>query len=212
MARQHAGETSGSWVLDGFLRAAAKDGDGPLIWAVPLADIDGVSEGRYGKDQFPRDFNRAWPLNCQPFRHETLCLSRDINHWRTRCRPVLALDFHSPGGTQTDGVYAYVPKPERFLAMHEQAVAWGRAFAEALGSYAAPDFCKLARYMSRWEAPSFPLYAAGALSIPALTIETPYAMAGDQVLTRDDYRAIGRRMYNVVAARIASHEGVAGIS
>ncbi|MHC4714568.1 MAG: M14 family zinc carboxypeptidase, partial [Planctomycetota bacterium] len=71
VARQHSGETPGSWVLDGFLRRAAALGDkAPLVWAVPLTNIDGVESGDYGKDNFPHDLNRAWGQ--PPMRHEVL--------------------------------------------------------------------------------------------------------------------------------------------
>src|SRR5690606_24228363 len=43
LARQHSGETPGSWMLDGFLRRVAELGDAaPLVWAAPLTNIDGV--------------------------------------------------------------------------------------------------------------------------------------------------------------------------
>jgi hypothetical protein len=96
LARQHSGETSGSWVLDGFLRHTASLGDSaPLIWSVPLANIDGVERGDYGKDNFPYDLNRAW--GTPPMRHEVLVFQRDMQRWKERCRPVLGIDFHAPG-------------------------------------------------------------------------------------------------------------------
>lgn len=71
IARQHSGETPGSWVLDGLLRAIAEAGErAPLVWCVPLADRDGIERGDYGKDRFPYDLNRAW--GAKPMRHETL--------------------------------------------------------------------------------------------------------------------------------------------
>ena len=61
MCRQHASETPGAWTLDGFLRAIAAAGDrAPLVWCVPISNIDGVVQGDYGKDNFPYDLNRAW--------------------------------------------------------------------------------------------------------------------------------------------------------
>jgi hypothetical protein len=74
-ARQHSGETPGSWVLDGFLRHIASLGEhAPLVWAVPLAHMDGVENGDYGKDGFPYDLNRAWGR--PPMRHEVLVYQR----------------------------------------------------------------------------------------------------------------------------------------
>ncbi len=194
MARQHSGETPGSWVMDGFLRAMATLGDRtPLIWAIPLANIDGVEQGDYGKDNFPYDLNRAWGR--PPMRHEVLVLQRDLWRWRARCRPVLAIDFHAPGACEPSGVYAYVPDPDTDRGAHEVVLQWADWTGEALGApYAAQEFARVARYASRWETPSFRTYLWSQLGVPCITYETSYALAGERVLTQEDYREIGRRI------------------
>lgn len=194
MARQHAGETPGSWVMDGFLRAMADFGDAaPLIWAIPLANIDGIERGDYGKDNFPYDLNRAWGR--PPMRHEVAVFQRDLWRWRTRCRPVLAIDFHAPGMCENNGVYAYVPDPYTDRGAHEVMMPWIDWTSEALGTpYAADEFARVARYPSRWESPSFRTYLWSQLGVPCITYETPYAQTGERVLTQDDYREIGRRI------------------
>jgi predicted deacylase len=201
LARQHSGETPGSWVLDGFLRRLAEAGDAaPMVWAVPLANIDGVEGGDYGKDNFPYDLNRAW--GPAPMRHETLVLQRDARRFADRCRPVAGLDFHAPGGCQTEGVYAYVPDPETEADAAAATRPWVAAFAEALGpGLAAPKFGVVARYASRWATPGFRRFAWSELGVPALTIETPYARCGRTVLTRDVYRDVGRRLADATLAR-----------
>jgi hypothetical protein len=61
IARQHAGETPGAWILDGMLEHFSRNPNNRLlIWSIPFADIDGVEGGYYGKDRFPYDLNRAW--------------------------------------------------------------------------------------------------------------------------------------------------------
>jgi hypothetical protein len=194
MARQHAGETPGSWVLDGFLRALAGLGrDAPLVWAVPLSNIDGVEGGDYGKDNFPYDLNRAWGR--PPMRHEVSVIQRDMARWRTRCRPVLAIDFHAPGGSETGGVYTYVPDPEVDRGGHDAVMPWAERTGDALTpEYAADDFARVARYPSRWETPSFRTYAWSQVGVPCITYETPYAIAQERVLTQEDYREIGLRI------------------
>jgi murein tripeptide amidase MpaA len=58
--RNHSGETPGAWALDGFIRRfAERNVEDVALWVVPFVDRDGVDEGRYGKDHWPRDFNRA---------------------------------------------------------------------------------------------------------------------------------------------------------
>jgi hypothetical protein len=210
IARQHSGETPGSWVLDGFLRhLSALGAEAPLIWAVPLANIDGIEGGDYGKDNFPYDLNRAWGR--PPMRHEVSVYQRDIWRWRSRCNAVVAVDFHAPGACETGGVYAYVPDPDVARGAHKVMHRWADWTGEALAHplpdphpsgegrkpsprYAAEPFARVARYPSRWETPSFRDYLWSQLGVPSITFETPYAMVGQHVLTQADYREIGRRL------------------
>jgi len=201
VARQHSGETPGSWVLDGFLRKLAALGEGaPLVWAVPLANIDGVESGDYGKDNFPYDLNRAW--GTPPMRHENLVLKADLAQWKARCRPALVLDFHAPGGCETNGIYAYLPRPSGDHDQHDaEATRWADVLKGSLGpEYAAEPFGRVPDYPSRWGTPALTECAAREHHVCALAIETPYACIGDHVLTRDDYRSAGAR----IAAGIVS--------
>ena len=203
IARQHSGETSGSWVLDGLLRHLATLGaDAPLVWSVPLANIDGVEQGDYGKDNFPYDLNRAWDRR-RPMRHETLVLQRDIARWKTRCRPMLGLDFHAPGGTEDDGVLMFVPDPLLFPGLHEETRTWTVPIAEALrDDYARKPFERVVRYPSRWETPTFARFFCESVGVLGLTLETPYAQVRERVLTREDYREIGARFADACAGRL----------
>ncbi len=203
IARQHSGETPGSWVLDGFLRQIATLGDdAPLVWAVPLSNIDGVEQGDYGKDNFPYDLNRAW--GHPPMRHETLIVQRDMRRWQKRCRPVLGIDFHAPGACETDGMYMYLPAPENYPTEHERADKWTARLGEALThQFAAEPANRVARYRSRWETPGFVGYCCGELKLCALTIETPYTSAGTTLFTREAYRQAGERLAAAVAEHVA---------
>ena len=194
LARQHAGETPGSWVLDGFLRGIASFGDdAPLIWAAPLANVDGVERGDYGKDNFPYDLNRAWGI--PPMRHEALVLQGDIQRWKTRCHPLLAIDFHAPGACETDGIYGFVPDPKKHPQHHQALGRWIAAIENALTpKYAAEPFGQVADYPSRWETPSFASYCWAHHGICGFTIETPYGLIGDLLLTRERYREAGERI------------------
>lgn len=203
LARQHAGETPGSWVLDGFLRRLADGRAAPFVlWGVPLADLDGVTRGDYGKDQPPVDINRAWGR--PPLRHETLVIQQDVERWRARCLPALALDFHAPGGGETGGAYAYVPEVGAAQAdVRAAASGWAAALQAALSpEYAHADFLRTPNYPSRWNTPNFTRYMLG-LGIPALTLETPYALCNGLVLTRERYQEIGARIAEMLCQRLA---------
>ena len=197
IARQHSGETPGSWVLDGFLRRVATLGHAaPLVWAVPLSNIDGVEQGDYGKDNFPYDLNRAWGV--QPMRHETLVIACDIREWTRRCRAVLGIDFHAPGACETEGIYTFHPRLDAFR--RKEADRWAAAVQKALTrEFAMERFASEATYPSRWETPNFGLHCYTAAGVEGLSLETPYSMIGDTILTRERYQEAGRRIAEGVA-------------
>lgn len=191
IARQHAGETSGSWVLHGFLETFAREAvDDILVWCVPLANLDGVEQGDYGKDNFPYDLNRAWGQ--PPMRHETLVIQRDMLRWRGRCLSRAALDFHAPGLDEFSGIYAFMPPAQDGARgrIEELADVCGRGF----GHFADARFARTATYASRWETPNFTRFCLEALGLPALSIETPYAFIGERQMERKDYREAGGRL------------------
>lgn len=192
MARQHSSETPGSWVLDGFLREIATlEDQAPLVWCIPLANIDGVEQGDYGKDNFPYDLNRAWGE--PPMRHETLVYQRDIQRWKQRCQPMLALDFHAPGACENPGIYCFIPNPDEYPEAHERVLRWTTAIRGHL-EHAAEVFERVANYASRWETPSLGKYIFANQKIDGFTFETPYAMVGEHVLTRQDYQRAGSQI------------------
>lgn len=194
VARQHSGETPGSWVLDGVMQYFSRSRKVPFTtWVVPLANADGVARGEYGKDNFPYDLNRAW--GSPPMRHETLVYQRDIARWRERCEPAFGLDFHAPGGCESSGVYCFLPPADAFPEMHRAAAKLANVIKEELGSeYAAKDFKREVTYRSRWETPPFWRYFVESLGVPALSMETPYSKIGTQVLSQKQYREIGERV------------------
>lgn len=170
MARQYSGDVSGAWVLDGVLRRFAELGEAaPLVWAIPLANIDGVEQGDYGKDNFPYDMNRAWgkPL----MRHETLVLQQDMRRWMERCHPLVGMDFHSPGASELDCIYAFVHASEKYPAVAERAAEWGTALKEALRpDFAAEKFTRSGDYNSRWNTPRFGGFCQEELRIPGVSL------------------------------------------
>ncbi|MBI5821482.1 MAG: hypothetical protein HZA88_21145 [Verrucomicrobia bacterium] len=204
MARQHSGEVSGSWVLDGVLRRFAELGDAaPLVWAVPLANIDGVEQGDYGKDNFPYDLNRAW--GNPPMRHETLVLQQDMRRWSRRCRPLAGFDFHAPGASDADGVFAFVHNSEGLPEVTKQAPLWAGVAGESLGSeFASAKFVRSGDYNSRWNTPRFTGFCQEGMKIPGVSFETPYGVIHKTVMTREKYQEVGRRIADALAARAKS--------
>jgi hypothetical protein len=200
VARQHAGETPGSWVLDGLLESVSRSrSTGWLVWAVPFADLDGVVRGDYGKDGPPYDLNRAW--GPAPMRHETLVIQRDLRRWRERCRPELVLDLHAPGVCEDAGVYAYAGTagpPERLKAVE----SWVNIFGQALKpDYAADEFARQANYASRWNTPKLTDFAHEQLGVAAISLETPYTICRGTIMTAKQYREVGHRIARALLGR-----------
>jgi len=193
IARQHAGETPGSWVLDGFLQHLAQIRKaGYIVWAVPLAAIDGIVRGHYGRDDFPCDFDCAWGQ--PPLRHETLAIRQDVMRWKARCHPRLALDFQAPGACERDGVYAQVAGDANNPLAAEETKWCNVLQNELLAELAAPEFKRVAKTPSRWTTPGFTTFLRSELGVPALILQIPYALAADSLLTQKWYREIGHRL------------------
>jgi hypothetical protein len=193
LSRQHTGETPGTWVLDGTMRRFAEMGDdGPLVWYVPFANIDGVMQGDYGKDQFPYDVNRAWTK--PPMRFETNVIMNDMERWSKRCTPRGGFDSHAPGWTDIKGTYAFNPIREDTEDLRRSNDDAAECIIKHLKGYAAEPFLKMVNYPSRWETPWMAQYFMSRFRVPAMSFETPYSRVGDQILTVEDYRGIGRRI------------------
>lgn len=209
-ARQHASETPGSWVLEGILSAfdQAEEND-PLLWVIPLVDLDGVEEGRYGKNHFPLDHNRSW-YACG-LCHETRIAMTESQRWAERCTPTLYLDLHAPG-LMEQGAY--------FFSGIEEPDPEMKAFLELLeplfGHYASDKFIRQSGYQARANAQvgtptalSANVYFKEQFDIIATTLECSYQGFGDKPASKDDYRAVG----TAIAAGIRQHcRALAGVA
>lgn len=129
-ARQHAGEVSGSYVLEGLLKRLT-DGSGEMeallekvaVCVFPIMDLDCVEEGRYGKDQSPTDFNRDW--RWKPYHPEIQNVYREVERLSETYEIFWAMDLHAP----QPGGASYMP-PAR--AIKTGSPAWNRMWNLAL--------------------------------------------------------------------------------
>ncbi|MFT7488818.1 MAG: hypothetical protein ACI9OU_001216 [Candidatus Promineifilaceae bacterium] len=198
MARQHAGETPSSWVMDGILdRTSREKKMSCMLWAVPFVDVDGVVHGGHGKGVAPADISQAWSV--PPARHEARVLQHDIQAWAARCQPCLILDLQSPDATAADGVTMLGPDPDRHPDTHAAIKAWANVFEQALRpEFAATEFCRTTDRPAGCEISDF---AHSSLKIAAITIKVPYALCNGAVLTQKSYREIGRAIGKTILAR-----------
>lgn len=122
LGRQHCGEVSGAWVIDGMMRyLSGPEGEWArraiTWWFVPIADPDGVEQGFYGKDQCYHDLNRAWHPSF-PARAELVSISHDLRFFHKEKGGCLLFDMHGPGHEERDSyfvVHADTSDEERIL-------------------------------------------------------------------------------------------------
>jgi hypothetical protein len=200
MTRQHSGETPGSWVMHGMLEYFESVQSEICVWAVLLSNIDGIEQGDYGKDNFPYDLNRAW--STPKMRHETHVFSADFNRWAKRCDAKLALDLHSPGASEDDGVYAFIPDPEQLPERHEEVLDWCKVMSKELGEFTADRLGRVAHYPSRWTTANFAEFACE--TVPAMSYEIPYGAIKGNALEVSDYLEIGARIARAVGKGVHS--------
>ncbi|MFO8007097.1 MAG: hypothetical protein R6V05_05095, partial [Candidatus Brocadiia bacterium] len=204
-ARQHAGESPGSWVLDGLLRAVAEGGLPDIQWwVVPMVDLDGVLAGDYGKDALPWDFNRAW--SHKPMRPEVLAMQHDLLRFAAAAEPRLVLDLHAPGGGDT-GLYHFLCRDGRPDEQRKTGESFTPLLAEQFPDLAEEDLGRVPDYASRWDANhTLTNWAWDALGgTLATTIETTYqGLSEGDLLEPEDYREVGRRVARAAAAYVTS--------
>lgn len=205
VARQHAGEVPGSWVLDGILRALAQEEPpGPLRriewWVVPFVDLDGVVAGNYGKDSLPIDFNRAW--SAMPMRPEVAAIQQDLRYFADGRARRLVLDLHGPGGGETR-VYQMHCRRDRPKAQQAAARSFAAYFAKQVPEQPPEQLGVVPTYGSRWDlGHNLSSWTWDELKKTlGVTIETAYqAMNEGRWSGREDYREIGRRVARAAAA------------
>lgn len=201
IARQHSGETPGSWALHGFLDYFAKSGNNDfLVWAVPLSNIDGVVNGDYGKDNFPYDLNRAWGRPAM--RHETSVIMQDMKRWADRCKPLVSLDLHAPGVCENNGIYSFVPRNSDGIPDQASSALAGKIYESLKDTGLAwSDFARSANYKSRWETPNFTSFSLNQMKLLSLSFEFPYSFIGKKELREIDYMQAGA----VIAETVIKH-------
>jgi hypothetical protein len=196
IARQHSGETPGTWAMDGIFRFLAAGGaPGIEWWLVPFVDLDGVEDGNYGKDALPFDFNRAWGK--LPMRPELKGLQRDIATFSTVTSPSILLDLHAPGHNE-DGVYTHLPHDGRPDEQRSHVQQWAECLHKQLVEVMGRDeeaYWHDMNYISRWDKNNTVCsWAWDEMKLPAFGTEVSYQSYGGEILDPDGYRKVGRSL------------------
>ena len=135
-ARAHAFESGASWVLHELALwllsddpAASALREISSVTIVPIVDVDGVVEGRTGKNHPPYDHNRGW---AEKHNHwpEVRTIQRQLSDMAAKDSLDMYIDFHGPAGLHHP--YFIVPTEESLP--HAKQRANRKAFFEALNS------------------------------------------------------------------------------
>ena len=198
IARQHSGETPGSWLLDGIIRHLGSPAGEHIrrdlcVWIIPFADPDGVASGGYGKDQFPWDLNRAWD---RPTRPEIHAIQADLVRWTRRCRPRMIVDLHAPGYSEV-GFYFWAPSHPASIAeeTHRLANEFRQRVPERLRGNEPPFRTWGTTRTSVQQGTSCIGFGIEKLGIPTTTLEVSYhGPDSTSHYTQDDYRLLGKTL------------------
>ncbi len=143
MARHHACEATGSYVLEGVVRGLTEN---PLpdskVYVVPFVDFDGVVDGDQGKARIPRDHNQDYIVGEDAIYPEVSELRKIAD------KGVLyAFDFHSPyhTGDESDTVFFCLKRHEKMPEYNRFAEIFERYIDETTLKYKkennmAPDY------------------------------------------------------------------------
>ena len=200
VARQHAGETPGSWVLDGMLQHFAKTRETQIYFrAVPLVDIEGVDRGLYGRGNAEGSFGHAW--GPRPTRHEARVIQNDLSDWKDHCNASFVLDLQAAGGSEHQGIYCQLPCQTEDSTAARDSAKWANVLSEGIGEeYAAETFKRETEPTP--SGMSFVGYVRSTLNINALALAVPYALCGKTMMTPKQYREAGRRIARTMVRRL----------
>jgi Zinc carboxypeptidase/Cytosolic carboxypeptidase N-terminal domain len=199
-ARQHAWESGGSWIAQGFLDWLASDAaeakalrERCSITVVPIMDVDNVQRGAGGKQQTPHDHNRDWMAEPQ---HPEVkaAMERLLELDRAGAFDVF-LDLHNPSAGEKHP-YFYLPAPEirkelgrrneeRLVAAARDRFTAPLSLAEKM-KISGPAYDKDWKQISNcWIAMNLKEHVIGS------TLETPWNTAASTV---EGYAVVGREL------------------
>ena len=110
VARQHPGETIGSWMAEGFLKAYFSSKQRKVIektftiYIIPMANPTGVKSGHWYTNKKGQNLNRSWRHNKTP---ETTAIKKLLNFGS---EGILYLDLHGDEGASKHFITTCIEK------------------------------------------------------------------------------------------------------
>ena len=206
-ARHHAGEVSGSYVLEGIiesfleqLRSSRLETAAIALLVFPLVDLDSVETGRYGKGRPPVDFNRDWTA-C-PLHEEIRLIQSRIEKAAASSPLLLYMDLHAPqpGGT----TYIVPARASSYeTSLYEQIWELYGQVEKSIEGFSTCRIKDLDPFALNWGQEAYQhtsvQYQARRYQIPALTLETSYHYdSSKQLLDPVKWQGIGKKLWETV--------------
>jgi hypothetical protein len=194
LARQHAGETPASYVVEGLIQWFCRL-DPPVLESladtafhlVPMVDVDGVVHGRYGKDQRPVDYNRDWREH--PTLPEIKALVAAMRETQDRASLAVVVDIHAPHHGDAE-CYLFGSDFEHAPAVSAMQSRFVKRLAAV--SPESVDFREDAVRGNPNPPGSAREFLRQAFDVPVLTLEVSYHRGrSGRYLTQRDYRDFG---------------------
>jgi len=219
-ARHHACEMMASYVMEGIVEALLSDSpamkkllDRAEIMIIPFVDKDGVEAGDQGKNRKPRDHNRDY--SGQSLYAVPAKLREDIPGW-VENKPWMAIDLHNPWIRNKDNeqIFFVGKNPP---ALEKEQVKLAEILENTrrghLNFNAQQNFLPFGEGWNNTnnyeQGAPFVAWAAAYFKkglLVTTTIEFPYALNGEQVITRENSRLFGQDLIYAVDKYLLDHE------
>ncbi|MCA8995716.1 MAG: hypothetical protein KDA80_01985 [Planctomycetaceae bacterium] len=202
-ARQHAWESGGSWVGQGFLLWAISDDPAAVrlrktaaITFVPIMDVDNVAVGAGGKDAIPRDHNRDWVEDSRY--PEITAAQKQILALASEDQFDLFIDLHNPGPGDRQPFF-FGPKLDQLSSRQQQNYARWIAMAHSsiddlVSDYRFTDYIKTEEELNRVSS-NWVRQHTGA-HVLSCTLETAWNRPQG---TQEGYQLVGRQLGEAIA-------------
>jgi len=212
-ARHHACESVANYVLEGILKEwgnGTADStwllDNVDLYAVPFVDKDGVENGDQGKMRAPHDHWQDYSQS--PGYASVRAIQSLCNNLRAPLG--LAVDLHCPWirGEHAESILLLEPESNWLPAFN---FFWSSVNNQAQSAVSKTPMTRIPHGTSfNVDSNDFATYIRRHHSAQAMTLEFPYAIAGDILITPEESRSFGRDLVRGTARSLKEHSMLLG--
>lgn len=196
-SRHHCCESTGTWVLEGVVRAYLENPiPGLRLMTVPFIDLDGVEEGDQGKSRIPFDHCHDYVTGIYPETRAMLDFAESHS-------VAFYVDCHSPWhlGGRNDHVFlsgAYAKEDSHTLCLEPYLLEANRLFPGGLcydPASSVPFYCDWNQDLPRGQETSKRYFARRKDVIFSASMETTYFGTLEDPVSTDKLLLVGKRLY-----------------